>query len=198
VAAESPFLKQIRLGIRHDLKKQINRRPRVAHPATQTQSGTPARQRQLKFEDFMGTSTEDAEHQARQAIGEGLLGIEIVRDVWEKSSTAQGRTSDATLREVEKRIPKEAFDRQDPKIIQEGQSGTVEVSESEEFEARKAWRRHAPRGAQLDNLECVTPPKNGMMGIGKKPGTWIVHWSAPFIAEVAYKMPAVVSARYFA
>ncbi len=169
----------------------------MAHPATQTPAESAPRQRQLKFEDFMGTSVEDAERRARQAIGEGLLGIDVVRDVWEKSSTAQGRTSEETLREVDTRIPKEAFDRQASKIIQEGQTGTIEVSEREEFEARKAWRRHAPRGAQLDNLECTTPPKSGMMGIGKKPGTWIVHWSAPFIAEVAYKMPAVVSARYF-
>ncbi len=170
----------------------------MAHPAIKTPAETPDRQRQLKFEDFTGTSVEDAERQARQAIGDGLLGIEVVRDVWEKSSSAQGRTAEETLSEVRTRIPKQAFDRQEPKIIQEGQTGTVEVSEREEFEARKAWRRHAPRGAQLDKLECTTPPKNGMMGIGKKPGTWVVHWSAPFIAEAAYKMPAVVSARYFA
>lgn len=169
----------------------------MAHPATQTPADMPARQRQLKFEDFMGTSVEDAERRARQALGDGILGIEVVREVWEKSTSAQGRTSEETLREVETRIPKEAFDRQAPKIIQEGQSGTIEVSERDEFEARKAWRRHAPRGAQLDKLECTTPPKSGVIGIGKKPGTWIVHWSAPFIGEVAYKMPAVVSARYF-
>ena len=82
-------------------------------------------------------------------------------------------------------------------ILQEGQSGTVEVNEFVEFEAKKAWRRHAPRGAQMDKIECTAPPKSGVLGMGKKPGTWTVFWSAPFIAEVHYKMPAVVRARYF-
>jgi len=51
--------------------------------------------------------------------------------------------------------------------------------------------------AQLESLECTRPPRNGFAGVGKRPGTWVAHWSAPFIAEIFYKMPAVVSARYF-
>jgi hypothetical protein len=35
------------------------------------------------------------------------------------------------------------------------------------------------------------------LGLGKKPGTYRVRWSAPFVAEASYTMPAVVNAVYW-
>ena len=156
------------------------------------------KQKQLTFEEFYGTSIEEAEAKARASVGEILIGIEVVRDIQETSSSAQARSAEEALQLVSKRVPEKAFDPQEPTILQQGQSGSVEVEEFVEFEAKKAWRRHAPRGAQMDNIECSSPSKNGVLGLGKKPGVWKVTWSAPYIAEVRYKMLAVVRARYFA
>ena len=156
------------------------------------------RQKELKFEDFLGETVELAEANARASLGDGLIGFDIVRDVQDKSTSAQGGNADETKKLVAERAPKEAFEHQEPVIIQEGQTGTVEVNEFEEFEAKKSWRKDAPRGAQMDRIECTAPPKSGMLGLGKKTGTWTVHWTAPYIAEVKYKMPALVQARYFA
>jgi hypothetical protein len=156
------------------------------------------KQKQLKFEEFYGPSIEEAEAKARASVGDILIGIEVVRDIQETSSSAQARSAEEALQLVSKRVPDKAFDPQKPTILQEGQAGTVEVEELVEFEAKKAWRRHAPRGAQMDSIECSSPPKNGVLGLGKKPGIWKVGWSAPYIAEVRYKMMAVVRARYFA
>ena len=153
--------------------------------------------RELKFKEFMGQSIEEAERLAREALGDELLGTDVFKDVKEASAVAQGRSADEAAATVMTRIPKHAFDVQSAQIIQEGHSGQVEVIEQEESEARRAWRKKAPRGAQLDALECRRAPKNGFVGVGKRPGTWIARWSAPFIAELSYKMPAVVSARYF-
>ena len=153
--------------------------------------------RELKFQEFAGTSIEEAERAAREAIGDELLGTDVVNDVREASATAQGRSPDEAVATVMTRIPEKAFDVRPAEIIQEGQTGEVEVTEADESEARRSWRRKGPRGAQLEDLKCKQAPKQGFAGLGKRPGTWTAHWSAPFIAEVAYKMPAVVSARYF-
>ncbi len=153
--------------------------------------------RELKFEDFKGESIAEAERLARKTIGEDLLGTDLVKDVKEMSATAQGRSADEAVATVMTRLPQGAFDARPPQIAQEGHAGEVEVTEREESDARRAWRRKAPRGAQLDSLECKQAPKNGFAGLGKRPGIWIAHWSAPFIAEVHYKTQAVVSARFF-
>ena len=163
------------------------------------QEREPARkQKELKFEDFLGETVEQAEANARASLGEGLLGIDVVRDVQDKSTSAQGSAAEETMKLAAERAPKEAFAHHEPTIIQEGQKGTVEVNEFEEFEAKKSWRKGAPRGAQMDRIECTSAPKSGMLGLGKKAGTWTVYWTAPYIAEVKYKMPALVQARYFA
>ena len=153
--------------------------------------------RELKFEDFKGESIAEAERLARETMGGDLLGTDVIKDVKEMSATAQGRSADEAVATVMTRLPQGAFDARPPQIIQEGHAGEVEVTEREESDARRAWRRKAPRGAQLDSLECKQAPKNGFAGLGKRPGIWMAHWSAPFIAEVRYKTPAVVSARFF-
>ncbi len=153
--------------------------------------------RELKFEDFKGESVEQAQQLARQALGDELLGTDVVKDVAESSVSAQGRSADEAVASVMTRIPKDSFDSQPAEIIQEGHSGEVEIAEHDESDARRAWRRHGSRGAQLDALECIQTPKNGFAGLGKRPGKWIARWSAPFIAEISFKRLAVVSARYF-
>ncbi len=153
--------------------------------------------RELKFKEFSGTSIEEAQRLAREDLGDELLGADVAKDVREMSSTAQARSADDAVAIATKRVPQAAFDVQPAKIIQEGQKGEVEVTVADESDARSAWRRDALRGAQLDDLQCTREPKRGFVGLGKAPGTWVARWSAPFIAEVAYKTPAVVTARYF-
>lgn len=158
---------------------------------------TPNKDRRLKFEEFEGESIEAAIENARAALGDRLLGTDTVRKVLEKSATARARTAEEALKDVGKRIPADAFDRTEPKITQDGQSGQLEVHEKSEEEARQAARSEAPDGARLDKIECTKEPTGGMLGFGKKPGTWVVQWSTPFVAELTYKMPAMVAARYY-
>jgi len=151
----------------------------------------------LIYQEFRGSSPEEAERVARESLGNRVMGIEIVRNAHTTNSTAQAKTAEEAAREAEARVPAEAIERKPVVVVQEGQAGTVEVQEWDEREARKAARRRAPRGAQLDEIVCVAPPKNGVLGVGKKPGTWSAKWSAPFIAEVEYRMPAVIKAGFF-
>jgi hypothetical protein len=153
--------------------------------------------RELKFKEFLGATVEDAIQKARDGIKGDLLGTDTVRDVREASASAQGKTAQEALAAVANRLPAEAFAARPAALIQEGQSGEIEIEALDESAARREWRRKAPRGATLTGLTCTQPPKNGIMGVGKKPGKWVAHWSAPYIAEVAYMMPAVISARYF-
>jgi hypothetical protein len=153
--------------------------------------------RELKFKEFVGKSIDEAQRLAREALGDELLGADVAKDVREMSSTAQARSADEAVKTATKRVPEGAFDIQSAKIIQEGQTGAAEVTVADESDARSAWRREAPRGAQLDDIRCTQEPKRGFVGLGRAPGTWVARWSAPFIAEVAYKTPAVVTARYF-
>ncbi len=153
--------------------------------------------REMKTKPFTGLTIEEAKRNVQDAVGSDLLSTETVRDVHEATATAQAGAAADALHEVEQRFPAESFDRHRPAIVQEGQTGTTEVEEFEEREARKVWRKTAPRGAQIDGIVCAVPAKNGLMGMGRKPGRWTVQWSAPFIAEASYKMPAVVNAMYW-
>ncbi|MCZ6916040.1 MAG: hypothetical protein O7I93_04610 [Gemmatimonadetes bacterium] len=160
-------------------------------------SDTTTRRREMKTKKFTGSSIEDATRRAKEAHGADLLRVEPVREVHQATATAQGPAADQALQEVVQRFPEEAFDRQPASLVQEGKKGTVEVEEFDEREARKVWRKTALRGAQIDEMECAVPVKNGIMGMGRRPGRWTVRWTAPYIAEAGYKMPAVVNAMHW-
>jgi hypothetical protein len=168
----------------------------VTVPSPQPDEGT-ALKREMQTRAFTGPTLEDAKRLAKETLGAALLSTEIVRDIHAATATAQGRIAEETLREAEKRIPAEALEREPARLVQEGQTGTTEVTEFDEREARKVWRKTAPRGAQIDAIECTVPAKNGLMGIGKRPATYTVRWSAPYVAEAAYTMPAVVNAMFW-
>ncbi len=153
--------------------------------------------REMRTKPFTGLTMEEAKRPVQEAVGSDLLRTETVRDVHEATATAQARAAADALKDVEQRFPEESFDRHTPTIVQEAQTGTTEVEEFEEREARKVWRKTGLRGAQIDAIECTAPAKNGLMGMGRKPGKWTVQWSAPFIAEASYKMPAVVKAMFW-
>ncbi len=153
--------------------------------------------REMKSQPFTGVTMQDARRNAQESLGSDLLSAETVRDIHEATATAQAQSAADALEEVEQRFPEESFDRHAPTIVQEGETGTTEVEEFEESEARKVWRKTALRGAQIDTIECTVPAKNGLMGLGRKRGKWTVRWSAPFIAEASYTMPALVKAMYW-
>ncbi len=153
--------------------------------------------REVKTKPFTGLTIEEAKRNVEEAVGSDLLRTEIVRDVHEATATARAGAAADALHEVEQRFPEGSFDRHTPAIVQEGQTGTAEIEEFEEREAREVWRKTAPRGGQIDAIECTVPAKKGLMGMGRKPGRWTVRWSAPFIGEASYKMPAVVNAVFW-
>jgi hypothetical protein len=153
--------------------------------------------RELKFQDFEGLTVEEAKARAKEVLGADLIGIDVLRDVQDASFAAQGDTEAEALEAARARVPAQAFDVQEPAIIQQGGEGGVEISGFEESEARRSWRRKAPRGSDLVSFNIVRPPKKGLVGIGKQEGTWNARWAAPFYAEVKFKMPAAVQARYF-
>ncbi len=177
-------------------RESDNMEPKVTAISPQKTEKT-VQKREMKTKPFTGPTLEEALRNAREALGSDLLHTDIVRDVHEATATAQARAAADALKDVEQRFPKESFDRHTPTIVQEAQSGTTEVEEFEERDARKVWRKGGLRGAQIEAIECTVPAKNGLMGMGRKPGKWTVQWSAPFIAEASYKMPAVVTAMFW-
>jgi len=154
--------------------------------------------RELKFTEFTGTSIDAAQQIARDKLGDELIGTDIVRDIQETSATAQGDTADEALAAAAARVPNFAFEVEPAEIIQKGGRGNLTVTEFDESDARRAWRREAPRGAELVKLLTEKAPKKGIAGLGKKQGKWTAEWSAPYYAKVIYKIPAMVQARFFA
>jgi len=153
--------------------------------------------RQIKFREAKAKTAEEAQERARASVTTGrLLGVELVKDVQSRSAAGNGATAEAAKEAAASRMPEDAFDVQPMRIIQEGGSGAIQVEASNEMDAKAALRKQAPRSAQIDSLECKSPPKLGVLGLGKKPGAWVAKWSAPFVAEVEYKVPAVARARY--
>lgn len=154
--------------------------------------------RGLKFKEFKGKTPEEATALAEAAFAEGkLMGVKMIKEVQARTGSGQGATAEEALKRVRDRVPGDAFDVGEARIVQEGASGTLEVEAASELDAKSVLRTKAPRGAQVGSLDCKLPPKNGFLGMGKVPGIWVAHWSAPFIAEIEYKLPAVALARYF-
>lgn len=182
---------------RRDLNIEVARQDAVHWWETGSVAMRATPRRELKFEEFKGTSAEDAKRRAAEALGGDLIGTELVTDVRDGAATAQGATPEQAKTAVSQRLPADSFDPGPATIIQEGATGEVEVTDHEESDAKRSWRQSAPRGATLRSLDCVHQPKSGFAGIGRKPGKWLARWSSPYIAEVKYKMPAVVSARFF-
>ena len=125
--------------------------------------------RELKFKDFLGTTLVQAKQKARDDLGSDLIGTDVARDVQPMTMTGQGPTVEEANQVALERVAKEGFDIEEPKIIQEGQRGEVEVEAFGESDARRVVRGQALRGAQLISIENKREPKNGVMGIGKKP-----------------------------
>lgn len=154
--------------------------------------------RGLKFKEFKGKTPEEAKALADAAFEPGkLMGVKMIKEVQARTGSGQGATAQEALKRVRDRVPEDAFDIGEPRIVQEGASGTLEIEASSELDAKSVLRTKAPRGAQVDGLDCKIPAKNGFLGMGKVPGVWAAQWSAPFIAEIEYKLPAVALARYF-
>jgi hypothetical protein len=150
-----------------------------------------------KSRDFEGASLEEAKAVATNAIPEGKLVDLIVRqDVAETKAEGKGKDTAEAIQDARSKVSPKAFGVGAPQTVQEGGFGAVEVHAHSELEVRDVWKERAPKGASLEELQCILAPKAGFLGIGRKRGTWRARWSTPFIVHISYKVPAVVTARY--
>jgi hypothetical protein len=67
------------------------------------------------------------------------------------------------------------------------EEGTYSVYAFTEEEAHKIWKQTKPKEAYSENIQCENVPRKGFLGIGHKPGKWIIRWIIPCKARIAYK-----------
>ena len=104
---------------------------------------------------------------------------------------AEGRSASEAMKQAKARVPSIAFEVSEAEVVQEGRSGVVELTANSEHQALNAWESSAPPNAAFVSLECSRKPRKGFLGLGRRKGTWRIHWSSPYIARVSFKNPAV-------
>jgi len=145
--------------------------------------------------EFVGRSVEKAKGAATRALrGSESVETVVLQDVREDVVTGHGDTAERAEGFASKLVPTDAFDIRTREVTRRDLGGATPIQAHNEEEAR---RLSAGIGI-VEDLECAVSPRKGLLGIGKKPGTWIVHWSGyNFEAEVSFKLPAIVSVTYY-
>jgi hypothetical protein len=150
---------------------------------------------------FQGKSIEETKATATASVPSGQDFSLDIQDVQTKTVEEKGESADAAIEAANAKIPSEAFDISSGEIINEnhGQEGVLEIEGDAEWEARIQWKMSKPflDGAQLLDMNCVREASKGFLGIGKRQSVWEARWSMPFIAQVSYKLPAVVRVRFY-
>lgn len=83
-----------------------------------------------------------------------------------------------------------------PETIQKAESGTFHTMAYTSDEAQGLFSNSISAYVLHHEVECITAPTNGFMGIGKKAGTWRVNWDKPCVVRLTFIRPAVVKVRY--
>jgi hypothetical protein len=160
-------------------------------------------------ERFEGKTIKEAEEAALADIPkEKIVSLRTIKDGENRAVAIKYgeeeaiKAAKASLLDIEKNRKKDGIDIFDigpVTILEKGTRGIFEIeafSEEEAQESWKTWNRNQPKSARLDELECSSKPSKGFAGIGKKKGLWKAHWSTPFTAEIKYRQPAVVEAKF--
>ncbi len=155
--------------------------------------------RETRYQKFSGASVEEAKKAAVAAFSEErIIDLKTIQDVRTETIMGEGASDEEAISAARARVPTEAFDRSEAEIVQPGQSDVSEIRAYSEREARRVWQQSALEGADLTHSECVLSPNKGVLGLfGRTPGVWRVYWSAPFRARIFFKLPAVITARYY-
>ncbi len=153
-----------------------------------------------EYRQFPGKTGEEglAAAQAAGIAEERIRAAKVTAPERQAQSEGFGATVEAAIEAARSTIPLGAFDIWPPEVVVTGQQGIVEVQAQTEAEAGAQWKASAPSGAKLESLKCETVPKGGVIGMGRKPGTWKAYWSTPFRARVVYRLPPQVTVLYTA
>ena len=117
-----------------------------------------------------------------------ILETRTSREAQSKTAIGTGPDQHSATEDAKASVPKDAVDVASPRTVQQGDHGSGDVKADTESEARSHGRRLLPKGAQFKGIQCTQPPRNGFLGLGKKPGHWTVTWEKPFRVEIAYRL----------
>jgi hypothetical protein len=156
---------------------------------------TPVLSPQLESRKLSGKTEEEALDEvvssgiARESIHE----IRTTRPEREKVAEGEGNNPEEAIANAKSDIPPDAVDIGPPEMVREAEHGTVEIQAQSEEEARERWESQKAKDATLDDLICMTQPRRGFIGIGRRLGIWEVTWSRPSVVRFSYRVPAEVS-----
>lgn len=143
--------------------------------------------------------TDKTEEQAISEIMSSGITRECIREVKmtrheeNKVVEGEGKNNDEAVIKAKSKLRLCAVDINGPKFIRQAEQGTIEIQAEAEWQARKQWDSQKEKDAKLDVFQCITTPRGGIFGIGRRMGLWKISWSKPVIVQFSYRIPSEVT-----
>jgi len=146
-----------------------------------------------------GHSIEEAKQEAAARLAQAgsrdsCVLFDIISEVRQESARGQGMSTTEAAENAAGRIPPGAFDLAEPEVVTPPTALTFKCEAYSEIEVRQSAEERLGTSARVDKVTCETPPRQGFLGIGRKPGTWSVEYTTTLSVDVQYRVPAEVRA----
>ena len=147
---------------------------------------------------FYGRTVDEATSLARDSgiDPEDMVSVTVSSEPQVHQVSADGADSALALAFANAKVPRRAFDLGEP-AFSSGASGIDEVHASSETQAVEQWQMQpSSRDLRIVGVTRSIPPRPGVLGLGRRPGTWLISWSGRVSATIKCTLPAVVIVEY--
>ncbi len=151
----------------------------------------------LAKRQFDGITVDEARTKASRELADKKI-YDFLINRYEKTGVSQGNgnTLDQATDTARKQIPSIALNITSREILQQAEKGVFQTEGQTEEEAIRQLKSNIMHTSIICNSECLVAPKEGFLGLGKKPGKWRIQWEKDFIVKFTYVIPAIVTVRY--
>jgi len=130
----------------------------------------------LKEKRFIGKSIKEVIDSAINSVEKKhIVAIYIIKDNEIKYAEGSGRNISDAIQIARSQIPIGSIRSSDGEIISNLEEGTDSVYALTEEEALNIWRQTKHKEAYSEKIQCENVPRKGFLGIGNKPGKWIIR-----------------------
>jgi hypothetical protein len=109
--------------------------------------------------------------------------------------TGTGDTKEAATADAKSKVPLGA-NIVSTILVNEARNGTDSITAFTESDARRIAAERMPEETTINRVECITPIRKGVLGIGRREGKWEVSWKQPVKVAVSYDSPVYITVQF--